>query len=262
VHCEYKTKKIEDTHMIVNDLDYPKRPNNPNLATDSYYQTDKQCVNKQLNTNCSRASLHMDRLDNNSSCSASVASSSHHNSKQIRTLTKAGLAHHNSECSSSTTSSTGAPSVCSSDSVKSKKYDLPTAESIQAMRGRTQYAKYGQDEFHFTEVWYPKFKQTNKLTNKPSAYPQKKRLVDYIEHTVIKQDLNPRFFISKRRSLIIIYQRKKMKSNFLFLILEQMNYIFSNYRCQSLMEMSKKSLWKNVLCVTIPSYSHPIIDYK
>jgi hypothetical protein len=156
VHCEYKTKKIEDTHMIVNDLDYPKRPNNPNLASDIYYQNDKQCVNKQLNTNCSRASLLMDKLDNNSSCSASTAGSSSQShqstSKTVRTLTKAGLAHHNSECSSSTTSSTGAPSVCSSDSSKSKKYDLPTAESIQAMRGRTQYAKYGQDEFHFTEV--------------------------------------------------------------------------------------------------------------
>ena len=118
VHCEYKTKKIEDTHMIVNDLDYPKRPNNPNLASDIYYQNDKQCVNKQLNTNCSRASLLMDKLDNNSSCSASTAGSSHSQSHQstsktVRTLTKAGLAHHNSECSSSTTSSTGAPSVCS-----------------------------------------------------------------------------------------------------------------------------------------------------
>jgi len=38
-------------------------------------------------------------------------------------------------------------------------------------------------------------KQTNKLTNK--VYPQKKRLVDYIEHTVIKQDSNPRFLLRR-----------------------------------------------------------------
>jgi len=42
---------------------------------------------------------------------------------------------------------------------------------------------------------YPKFKQTNKLRNK--VYPQKKRLVDYIEHTVIKQDSNPRFLLRR-----------------------------------------------------------------
>ena len=45
---------------------------------------------------------------------------------------------------------------------------------------------------------YPKFKQTNKLTNK--VYPQKKRLVDYIEHTVITQDSNPRFYEEKKKT--------------------------------------------------------------
>jgi len=166
-----KTKMIEDTHQIVNDLGYSnkhKRLNmNPNLANSdneicsgSYSYNDKQCVNKQLNCNSSKASLLMDKLDKESSCSASTASTSSHSTNKhgIRThhhshkLTKAGLAQFNSECSSSTTSSTGAPSVCSSDSVKSKKYDLPTAESIQAMRGRTQTRNVGADEFHFTEV--------------------------------------------------------------------------------------------------------------
>jgi len=162
VNCVNKTKMINDIHMIDNDLDYPKhkRLNNPNLANSdeiSYQQYDKQCVNKQLNTNCSsKASLLMDKLDKESSCSASTASTSSH-SKQIRShnhkLTKAGLEQFNSECSSSTTSSTGAPSVCSSDSVKSKKYDLPTAQSIAAMRDhRTQTRNVGTEEFHFTEV--------------------------------------------------------------------------------------------------------------
>ena len=116
-----KTKMIEDTHQIVNDLGYTKhkRLNNPNLALSdevSYHYNDKQSVNKQLNCNSSKASLLMDKLDKESSCSASTASTSSHG---IRThhhshkLTKAGLAQFNSECSSSTTSSTGAPSVCS-----------------------------------------------------------------------------------------------------------------------------------------------------
>ncbi len=83
VNCVNKSgKMMEDHHMIVNDLDYPKNKN------------------KQLNTE-SRASLMLlDKLDETKS--------------SIRTLNKASLAQFNSECSSSsTTSSTGAPSVCS-----------------------------------------------------------------------------------------------------------------------------------------------------
>lgn len=103
VSCVNKTKMIEDTHMIVNDLDYPKhkRTNNPNLSDN----------HKQLNTDSSRASLMLlDKLDKESCISGSSCSSS----SQIRTLNKAALAQFNSECSSSsTTSSTGAPSVCS-----------------------------------------------------------------------------------------------------------------------------------------------------
>ena len=71
---------------------------------------------------------------------------------------------------------------------------------------------------------YPKFKQTNKLTNK--VYPQKKRLVDYIEHTVIKQDSNPRFLLRreedpcKKIKITHLYQRKKSEIRyFLFLII-------------------------------------------
>lgn len=38
----------------------------------------------------------------------------------------------------------------------------------------------------------------NKQTNKQTKYTlRKKRLVDYIEHTVIKQDSNPRFLLRR-----------------------------------------------------------------
>jgi Golgi apparatus protein 1 len=153
VNSANKIKMIEDTHMIVNDLDYPKhkRTNNPNLKSADVYYNDKQCVSKQLNTN-SRASLLLEgKLDKDSSCSASYTSSSTCHTNKNRHLNHATLAQFNSECSSSTTSSTGAPSVCSSDSVKSKKYDLPTAASVQAMRNH--HGKYGSDdEVYFTEV--------------------------------------------------------------------------------------------------------------
>merc|ERR1712223_516179 len=140
VSCDYNPKKLDYN----NDLDYPitkKINGNPNLASDVIYQHSKeganykQVVNKQLNTaESSRASLLLaGKLDNESVYTSSSVSTT------SRTLNRAALSQFNSDCSSST-SSTGAPSVCSSDShppttskssVKNKKYDLPTAASIQ-----------------------------------------------------------------------------------------------------------------------------------
>ena len=102
------TKKLDD-HMIVNDFGpRHKRFNNPNLKEEheEYFKEGASYKQKMMNTDSSRASLMLlDKLDKESSCSGS--SSGH------RTLNKAALAQFNSECSSSTTSSTGAPSVCS-----------------------------------------------------------------------------------------------------------------------------------------------------
>ena len=111
VSCVNKSKML-DEHMIVNDLDYPKHKRingNPNLADEEFFNSKDIGVtykNKQLNTDfSSRASLMLhDKLDSSSSSS----------SRTSATLNKATLAQFNSECSSSTTSSTGAPSVCSS----------------------------------------------------------------------------------------------------------------------------------------------------
>jgi hypothetical protein len=133
VSCVNKSKMLDD-HMIVNDLDYPKHKRvngNPNLKDEdlfsakdmgaSYKQmvmpggrlvsSQKQCsVNKQLNTDnyssgcSSRASLMLfEKLDKESVTSGR------------RTLDKASLSQFNSssECSSSSTGSSGAPSVCS-----------------------------------------------------------------------------------------------------------------------------------------------------
>ena len=120
VSCVNKTKMLDYN----NDLDYPsmskKINGNPNLTADAelYHSkegaTYKQVVNKQLNTESSRASLMLlGKLDNESVCSSSTHHSSA-SSSQCRTLNRATLSQFNSECSSqSTTSSTGAPSVCS-----------------------------------------------------------------------------------------------------------------------------------------------------
>jgi len=160
VSCDYNPKKLDYN----NDLDYPitkKINGNPNLASDVIYQHSKeganykQVVNKQLNTaESSRASLLLaGKLDNESVYTSSSVSTT------SRTLNRAALSQFNSDCSSST-SSTGAPSVCSSDShppttskssVKNKKYDLPTAASIQAMTSRNS-SRYGSDELFATEV--------------------------------------------------------------------------------------------------------------
>ena len=109
VSCVNKTKMLDYN----NDLDYPTKKinGNPNLADELYHSkegaTYKQVVNKQLNTQSSRASLMLlGKLDNESVCS------SLHSARESRTLNRATLSQFNSECSSST-SSTGAPSVCS-----------------------------------------------------------------------------------------------------------------------------------------------------
>ena len=112
VNCVNKSKMLDD-HMIQNDLDYPKHKRingNPNLADEELFNSKegasyKSAIGvKQLNTDSSRASLLLDKLE---SCSSSSGSRG--------TLNKAALAQlHSETCSSSTTSSTGAPSVCSS----------------------------------------------------------------------------------------------------------------------------------------------------
>lgn len=191
-NCVSKTKVLDD-HMIVNDLDYPRHKcvnANPNLADEETFSakdgsTYKQMVmpggrSKQLNTdysgNSSRASLMLyDKLDKDSVGSSSSNSARH----QIRTLDKASLSQfvaatssssRSSDCSSSTVSS-GAPSVCSSDSHpphrSKKKYDLPTAASIQALSGASPSpsavyvideqqqrgaSSYHQDDLFATEV--------------------------------------------------------------------------------------------------------------
>lgn len=108
VSCVNKTKML-DEHMIVNDLHYPRVKringgNNPNLSSEDgdHHHEVYNKVNKQLNIESTRAML-FDKLDSSSSKS----------SKRV-SLNKATLSQFNSECSSSSsTSSTGAPSVCS-----------------------------------------------------------------------------------------------------------------------------------------------------
>lgn len=119
VNCMSKSKMLDD-HMIVNPLDYPsKSPNkcvntNPNLADEGLFRAKDSAYSHKMSPNSNLSSRMLcDKLDNTSvAASSSACSSAYVDKPRLSNLPSAGRGY-GGECSSASTVSSGASSVCS-----------------------------------------------------------------------------------------------------------------------------------------------------